>query len=490
MSEETPLYPVDPPNPAGKPGVGGLAAIPGLIGSIVGADDFCSVWNFPLSAVCVANPSDPDRHAMPAWCLYMPDGHLCPGTVSTPDSETGLNWSAAYCFDASFNKIPCITEKISICTYFDDSIRTPAGNHIGQEGPCNEVGPSCVDSNFIPINCNLIDYDNHRSGFTFMTTTGCYKAMNYSTVPPTFKDPVPCKFRYNAQNTQGYGDGYSFDRYMRIVNTNTGIPITNQDYEGGYPIKAVYPPLVPPVEPPVVPPGSGSPFDPGPNPFDPTMPVSPVPDGEKDCSGVICECIKLVINAIGALNNTVLKVDETLLGIVDQLDDIHAKQPNWFEKLPLELLPILNKLGDILDAIDDISIDIAKEAESNIWDFLGDTIKELGDLVQFIIDKIIYLVVPEDTDFLRENFSMLREAMSTKFEPVAMLKTQIQMSLMTEQKNFKDIEMTLPIYGRVEFLNVEFLNYAVPKIRALISGIMIIVTSVWAYRKITSDMVR
>lgn len=502
LSDEIEIEPKDPVNPAGKPGVGGLAAIPSAIGSLLGADGFCSIYNYPLAGLCILDPDfegEPTFEGegfIPSWCLAWSTGPLCDSEpIEIIENQPIITQNI--CFDANFNKIDCYMSK--------DHRTAPAyglkPGMVWQEGvsntskltypnvPFNDYYMCFADTGGL-INCDTpgtivkrepnsgIGPPFEGSGKCFGDTSGYNRNLILVSCPVITIKPTPPTTIQNSIT-------HSFDRYLRVTNPTTGVPTTNEIYNGGYPI----PPPPPEPEPEPIPP-----FDPGANPFDPTLP-DPV-EGQ-ECATIVCECIALVVNALGAVNNTILKVDETLLGMVDQLDEIHNKMPNWFEKLPLELLPILSKLGsiddklqEILTAINDISVNVTKEAETNFWDVLGGMFSDIFGLVEFIIEKIIYLVVPENTDFIRENITMLNATMDQKFEPVNMLKVTIQESLMAEQKAFEDIEMNLPIYGRVKFMEFEWVNFAVPVVRSFLAGVMIIITSVWAYRKITSDMVR
>lgn len=503
LADEIIIEPKDPVSP-GAPGGGGLAKLLGLTGYILGAEDFCSVYNFPGAGFCVVDPNYEGEITfegqgfMPVWCLGSTSLPLCNGSTLEINPDTGNVFDQGLCFDSSWNTIPCSTsgQRTFLYTYNGvtgqemtmqqriDDVKLPhPGERKGYFKSMDLHGVPCVDQNGNSISCDLMNSDGTQppmlpKSWSYFAD-GCFIDINYSQGTYT---KVPCALKVTRTPVEG---NFYLDPQLRIRDYNTATNITNNYYSYGYPILPEPEPEPEPLPPP---------FDPGPNPFNPTYP-EPV-EGE-ECATIVCECISYVVNALGAVNNTILKVDETLLGMVDQLDEIHNKMPNWFEKLPLELLPLvlgLNSANDTLDeiltAIDDISFNVTKEAETNFWDVLGGMFSDIFGLVEFIIEKIIYLVVPENTDFIRENITMLNATMDQKFEPVNMLKVTIQESLMAESQAFEDIEMNLPIYGRVEFMDFEWVNFAVPVVRSFLAGVMIIITSVWAYRKITSDMVR
>lgn len=431
---------------------------------------FCSAYAAAGYFMC-----DPHTN-IPKWCTYNLADIWCPDDPgyeydpitggaggSSGGAGASRTWEVEKCFNDDMEPVNCETglkERLCQLTYLTSN------NGEWRDGgmtnyketryePCNNWHV-CYDLEGTVVNCDIdVPLKSQTVNF-FVDTLKCYTGLTTGLRSRTETPCVPMVLNFIVQDEPGKGAGYTFDDKMRLVNPFTFVPFDDPTLENGYPI-----PLPPP--------------EPGSDPFNPQY-----PETTEECASIICQCISFVVKALE-------KVDQSILQVVAAVQALSFEVPT---PAPFDISPVTDRLDSILTAVDNISIEMVKEAETNIWDFLGETISTLNDLIQYLIDQIIYLIVPEDTDFLRENFSMLREAMSMKLEPVNMLKTQITASLMTEQKNFEDIEMVLPIYGRVEFLNVEFLNYAVPKIRALISGIMIIVTSVWAYRKITSDMVR
>jgi len=151
---------------------------------------------------------------------------------------------------------------------------------------------------------------------------------------------------------------------------------------------------------------------------------------------------------------------------------------------------LLDKLNEIIKAIEDVSIDITEEAGTNLWDFLVEYLSTVFDLFQYILDTAIKLIIPEDSQFLNAALTNLSDSLKQKFSPMEDIKYQLTNSLVVAPKEFSDVEMTLPIYGHVTFFDVTFLKTAIPKARSFLAGVMIIITMIWAYRKISTDLIR
>lgn len=461
MSETIEIEPKSPTNPAGKPGVGGLAGIPSVIGAIIGADDFCSVWNFPLSAICVDDPNS-DTTGMPAWCQFAPTGYLCPGTEPFENPTTGLNWSSEYCFDSTWKKVNCETTA-QMCnayekTTFRQDTQTYNYNSMNpSQLPCNDMAV-CKDIKGIFVNCDL-----GKGQYWVMHQGTLIKSLGPGMAPKERK----CLYMYNKDgfNVTTTSDcivnidtsirtntGYTFDKYMRLTDPKTGIPITNEEYEGGYPINAVY--SSPPAE-----------------------EVTPVPSIPTESCGTICDWLHII-------HADLISIDTSLIAFLDYLEEfiLNINPPTE--------LGIVDKLNEILAAIDTISIEVVKEAGTNFWDVLGGAFGDIFDLIEFIIEKIIYLVIPEDSTAIVNAFDMLQAQLQGKVEPIHEIQTHITQSIPTEQKDFENISITLPKYGDITFFKVEYLMMAIPFIRQLISATLVLTTAIWAYRKVSSEMIR
>lgn len=201
-----------------------------------------------------------------------------------------------------------------------------------------------------------------------------------------------------------------------------------------------------------------------------------------------------IIAQSGKTNAAYLKIfayfEKILVALTGQAPPVDPENPDIPIPETTDLAEIIKYLKEIAKNIEDLKMEIVEEAGTNFWDFLGGLFGDIFELIEFIIEKIIYLVVPENGDFITDSFAGLSGALNKKFEPMDALKSSITGSLMVEQKNFEDVTLSLPIYGSTKVLDTHFLNMAIPKIRALLSGIMIIITSIWAYRKVSSGMIK
>lgn len=462
----------------------------------MGADEFCSIYNAPIAGVCMEDPNYPEPNAitgegwMPSWCFLWPNGNFCPGTEPILNEQTGLNWPSEICFDSTYKKIPCPSKNDRKCFSVTFDHRLLDSTDPMYNVPCDWLG-TCFTLDDVPVSCNAGSSGNF---ITFISEQTGMQINYINTINPNGKCQLLKDGIYHTGDCLlniKYVDmikhkGTTFDLYMRLTDSTTFVPITNEYYEGGYPIAAVYPPEP---EPEPIPS-----FDPGPNPFDPTMP-DPV-EGQ-ECATIVCECIALVVNALGAVNNTILKVDQTLLGMVDQLDSIVTKMPITSEESTLDLLPVLSELGsiddklaEILTAINDISVNVTEEAATNFWDVLGGAFGDIFDLIEFLIEKVIYLVVPEDTSSINQAFDQLNGLIMNKMQPVDQVKTAINQSINVEKQEFEDISVVLPEYGEVKFFESEYLMMAIPQIQRVMSAIMILLTAIYAYRKVSSEMIK
>jgi len=190
-----------------------------------------------------------------------------------------------------------------------------------------------------------------------------------------------------------------------------------------------------------------------------------------------------VVNAIANIKfefpAPVIKTFNDILASVQKLDKPEFKIPDSISKL----------LEDIEKAISNLDL-VGGDAATNFWDFLGGLFGDIFELVEFLIEKVIYLVVPEDSSFITTSLNGLSDSLSNKFEPMNTLKNNITSSFQIEEKEFGNVAVSLPIYGTVEMFNSTFINMAIPKLRQLLSGIMVLVTAIWAYRKITTEMIK
>lgn len=204
--------------------------------------------------------------------------------------------------------------------------------------------------------------------------------------------------------------------------------------------------------------------------FNITLPdVPPVNPEEPPSSNLVLEVVK--------------EIRDSLKDIIALLPDLKPSEINFSDEL-------FKLLKEIKKTLEDLKMEIIEEAGTSFWDFLGGLFGDIFELIEFLIEKIIYLVVPEDSSFITTSLSGLSDALSDKFEPMDMLKDSITSSLKFEEKEFEKLTVDLPVFGNVQFFDPTYINMAIPKLRQLISGMMVLFTAFWAYRKITTEMIK
>lgn len=458
LSDEIVIPPKVPVNPSAKPGVGGLAAIPDLVSGILGGGEFCSVWSM-YGGLCqpddISKPLD-QQIWIPAWCKAWADGPLC--TDNQPvNVETGLVFpNDGACFNSLWQKISCgdWQQRAVKCAVFDGK------NMVTVSQPCNLWGGVCQTSEGAFISCNSLlisDGDTYSTNYSVNLKSpgkcyqgqGAYDYVNQPVVPclVTLRtiEQIPAAQKPALQNNM-------FDKYMRVIDPVTLLPKTDETFIEGYP-KAL---MLPPVE---------------------EEDETPVPGVPTENCGVICDWLELIYNMT-------VSIDSQLMGMLDYLEKVIVGIQ------PPVTIDYTEKIDKLLKAIDDISVDVAKEAGTNFWDMLGGAFGDIFDLIEFLIEKIIYLVVPEDTTSIMNAFKLLEDDLKGKVAPIHEIQSHITSAIPTGNKEFENIAITLPKYGNVTFFKVDYLLMAIPFIRQLLSALLVLTTAIWAYRKVSSEMVR
>lgn len=187
-----------------------------------------------------------------------------------------------------------------------------------------------------------------------------------------------------------------------------------------------------------------------------------------------------LLTAINKLNTDVVKA---LAGISVTVPDFPSLEDSKVLK------SIETVLMDVLKAINNIGLGDGSGG-SSFWDSLFDLFGDVFEFIEYLIDKIIYLVIPENTSIVTEKLSILSDSLSGKMSQMEMLQNTITTAFTFEQKEVEPIFVDLPIYGTVDFLQVDYLNQHLPKFRTFLSGFMFLLTSIWAYRKITTEMIK
>lgn len=185
------------------------------------------------------------------------------------------------------------------------------------------------------------------------------------------------------------------------------------------------------------------------------------------------------VDDLEELIKPITEILSDILTAVGKLDKPEFEIPNSITKL----------LENIEKAINNIDL-VGGDAGTSFWDFIGGLFGDIFELIEFLIEKLIYLVVPEDSTFITTSLSGLSDSISSKFEPMNTLKDSITSSLQFKEKEFEKLTVDLPVFGNVQFFDPTYINMAIPKLRQLISGMMVLFTAFWAYRRITTEMIK
>lgn len=431
---------------------------------------FCSIWS-PFWNLC-----DMNTH-IPYWCSGSLTEIFCPQDVgyeydpvtgdggSSGGGGAGRTWTKPLCLDSEKNVIPCPPKLKNICHGYQ--ITSNGGvwkpNEYNTSSfyypECNE-NFSCETISGVAVDCNMGPIVGGWDSFTsdgvcfdggFQASSGTRQGVkSCGVVVIDYQIPFGKESSLNVQE-----DGYMFDTTMQLISKYTGLTYDDPNLQNGYPVY-VAPPLPPP------------------DPLDVVIPV-----GNEEC-GAICTWLSYIYNVMRVVNQSVLKVDASIQEMVSKMT---------VGEVPINSV-LLQKLNDILTAIDKISFEMVKEAETNFWDVLGGAFGDIFDLIEFLIEKVIYLVIPEDTTSIKASFDLLTQGLKDKIKPIHDLQTNINSAVTVEDKEFKNIEINLPVYGVVPFYKVDYLLIAIPYIRMLLSATMIMMTSIWAYKKVSSELIK
>ena len=137
------------------------------------------------------------------------------------------------------------------------------------------------------------------------------------------------------------------------------------------------------------------------------------------------------------------------------------------------------------------NFELTNEEGTNFWDVLKAMLGTFSDVLDFLEsmgDFFIEVFVPKE-NVINEGFEGLQEVMSAKFKSMNALKSTIQSTYNQPEREFETVHVSLPSYGSVTILDGQFLNKALPVTRNLIGGAMILFTTIWAYRKITTELI-
>ena len=137
------------------------------------------------------------------------------------------------------------------------------------------------------------------------------------------------------------------------------------------------------------------------------------------------------------------------------------------------------------------NFEVTNEAGTNFWDVPNTLVGTIDGVLEFLdnfMDFFVEVFVPKE-NVIDKGFKDLQGIMNTKFKSMSALKSTIESTYNQPQKEFETINVTLPAYGSVKILDGTFLNQALPVTRNLIGGAMLLFTTIWAYRKITTELI-
>lgn len=142
------------------------------------------------------------------------------------------------------------------------------------------------------------------------------------------------------------------------------------------------------------------------------------------------------------------------------------------------------------------------EAGTNLWDVLESMIEELGggfgdltdllgdvmDFIENMMEFFIEVFVPKE-NVIKDGFEDLQVVIGAKFQSMNALTNILESTFNKPQREFTKISVPLPKYGTVTIMDGTWLNQALPVTRNLIGGAMMLFTTIWAYRKITTELI-
>lgn len=119
---------------------------------------------------------------------------------------------------------------------------------------------------------------------------------------------------------------------------------------------------------------------------------------------------------------------------------------------------------------------------------IADIVKAILGLVGKILDGLLGLFVPKDLDFISAEFTKLKTNFDNKLSIVGTLKSTMTGAFDSGGESpLTGLEMSLPAMGgeSVKVVETSFVEPYVGTIKKIISGILVFVTLIYLYRKIT-----
>ena len=204
---------------------------------------------------------------------------------------------------------------------------------------------------------------------------------------------------------------------------------------------------------------------------------------------------------------------ETMISALEEIRDhtaivtqwlklIYEKPTGSFIESPFDFDRLEEILGNLNFG------NIVNEAGTNIWDFLSELISELGDvlgkgidgvasvlgdILDFLdgfLDKIIHLIVPENTSFLDTNFATIKGKFQAKFGSILDLGGKVKDVFVPAKVDFFE-STTFEIMGAKFRADKATADLFIPKFRVVMALFIWFEVAWFVYRKITGggDMI-
>lgn len=200
------------------------------------------------------------------------------------------------------------------------------------------------------------------------------------------------------------------------------------------------------------------------------------------------------------INDNLLIANDSILIIIDWLRMIYSKPPSNVNVVVPSF--DFDRLQQMLDGLN--FGNIVNEAGTNIWDFLSQLIKTLGeiistaitgltdvvgdilDLLGDLINQIIKLIVPENLDFLDTGFGTVKSKIDIKFGSFLSLGNQVKEVVQPIDQDFKKV-VSIDIMGAK--LNPDFstIDWVVVRFRTVMALSIWMSVAIYIYRKITGN---
>lgn len=119
---------------------------------------------------------------------------------------------------------------------------------------------------------------------------------------------------------------------------------------------------------------------------------------------------------------------------------------------------------------------------------LGKLTKFLLNFFEKLLDFFIKIFIPEDTDFLTNEFDKLKKVFDEKFKIVGSLEKTMSDFFVQENTNpLSNLSINLPATGGrpIDVMPTTFVEQHVPTLKKVMSGFIVIMTIFYVYRKIT-----